>query len=222
MGNHSRKFSDTDIYILETGLRWIKEAPEAFADKLYHRLLRDHPEISASLQSISLQSFTRNFLWFLEAIIEELRTHRSIHISLDEYFSDHLLTHGNLLNAEQVTGIFEAYLEVFSEVAEDAWSPALESVWKKAIHEVSLNLSGQPSPSLSLAIIPSLVQVIKRREPRPARACLLFIGTLLMVAGNILSRRWCHRCRLPERKLLKAPLWKKPGPAESSLAPHHC
>ncbi len=43
------KFSDTDIHILESGLGWIKDAEDAFADKLFHRLLRDHPEVTTSL-----------------------------------------------------------------------------------------------------------------------------------------------------------------------------
>jgi hypothetical protein len=216
MGKHSHTFSETEIHILQTGIKWIQEAPEAFTHKLYHRLLQEHPEISALLHSLSLQSFSRRLVRFLELVIGELRLYGSLHFSPRDYWVKQLkqfLPAECPLNLEQFTRITETFLDVFSELAEDAWSPALESVWKKAIDEVSRYVSSPPPPILSLStipsLIPSLIHVIKSRENQTGRVLILLLGTVVMVVGGIISRSLRSRCRVKEVKRLREPSLKK-------------
>jgi hypothetical protein len=88
MGKVTHDFTGTEIYILECGLGWIKEAQDAFAGKLFHRLVRDHPEVSVSLHAIGLQSFSRHLIQTLDTVIEELRSCGKIQSLLREKWAD--------------------------------------------------------------------------------------------------------------------------------------
>lgn len=195
------KFSDTDIHILECGLGWIKDAEDAFADKLFHRLLRDHPEVTSSLITMGLQPFSRRIVQILDTIIREIRSCGKIHSSIREQWTDLLPTTVNHLEPQQLLRMAETYLDIFSELAEDAWSPAMETAWKKIIHEVSVNLWGQEPASLSLTNISSPFPFFKRRNHRMTQPLTFFLGTFMILAGGIASIGLWSRYRLAEAKL---------------------
>lgn len=209
MGEHSRIFSDTEIYILHTGLKWIEEAPEAFATKLYHRLVRDHPEFQASLHAIGLESFRRNFIHFLEMVKEELVRRKTIQASPKEFLARQALNIEEVRRSNYLTKMTRTFLDVFAELAEDAWSPALESAWNKAIDEVNLALWNPQPDDSALATLASPVLVLRRRRFHLSRALIVCVGTLVMVAGGIISKTLWNRCRLPDVKRLKSPVLKK-------------
>jgi hypothetical protein len=209
MGQMTPKFSDTDIYILECGLGWIKDAENAFADKLFHRLLRDHPEVTTSLHSMGLQPFSRRIVQILDKIIREIRSCGKIHSPLREQWTDLLPTTVSHLEPSQLLRMAETYLDIFSELAEDAWSPAMESAWRKIIHEVSVSLWGQQPESLSLEKISSPFPFIKRRNHRMNQPFTFLLGTIMILAGSIASIGLWSRYRLAEVKLPRKPRLKK-------------
>jgi len=209
MREHSRKFSDTDTYILHTGLKWIEEAPETFAAKLYQRLLRDHPECQASLHTIGLESFNRNFIHFLKMVKEELLERHTIHVAPREFLALHALPVEKVRHSNYFIKMGRTFLDIFAELAEDAWSPALESTWNKAIEEVKIALWNPPSDGSTLATTASPVSIIRRRKFFLSRAVILFLGTLIMVAGGMISQILWNRCRRADLKRLKPPVLKK-------------
>lgn len=203
------KFSDTDIHILECGLGWIKDAEDVFADKLFHRLLRDHPEVTFSLHSMGLQPFSRRIVQILDTIIREIRSYGKIHSSIREQWTDLLPTTLNQLEPHQLLRMAETYLDIFSELAEDAWSPAVESAWRKIIHEVSVSLWGQQPESLSLTNISSPFPFFKRRNHRMNQPLTFFLGAFMILAGGIASISLWSRYRLAEVKLSRKLRLKK-------------
>lgn len=205
----SPKFSDTDIHILECGLGWIKEAEDVFADKLFHRLLRDHPEVATFLQSMGLQPFSRRIVQILDTIIREVRSCGKIHSPIREQWTDLLPTTMSHLKPRQLLSMAETYLDIFSELAEDAWSPAMESAWRKIIHEVSITLWGQQPESLSLEKITSPVPFIKRRNNCMNQPFAFFLGTFMILAGGIASIGLWSRYRLAAVKLSRKPSLRK-------------
>jgi hypothetical protein len=209
MGKVTHDFTGTEIYILECGLGWIKEAQDAFAGKLFHRLVRDHPEVSVSLHAIGLQSFSRHLIQTLDTVIEELRSCGKIQSLLREKWAD--LSNMTMcpLEPEQGIRMAETFLDVLSELAEDAWSPAIESAWRKAIHEVGIGMWGQQSGSLSRSILVSPFHIITRRKNRMSHSLVLFVGTLAILAASLASVGLWSRARLAEVRLKRKPTLKK-------------
>ncbi|HBP90618.1 MAG TPA: globin [Nitrospirales bacterium] len=201
MGQITPKFSDTDIHILECGLGWIKDSEDAFADKLFHRLLRDHPEVTSSLLSLGLQPYSRRIVQILDSIIREIRSCGKIQSSIREQWTDVLPTTANQLEPSQLLRMAETYLDIFSELAEDAWSPAMESAWRKIIHEVSVNLWGPQIECLSFSKTSAPIPFFKRRIHRMNQPFTFFLGTLMMLTGGIASIGLWSRYRLAEAKL---------------------
>lgn len=209
MRQHTPKFSDTDIHILERGLGWVKDAEDAFADKLFHRLLRDHPEVTTSLHSMGLQPFSRRIVQILDTIIREIRFGGKIQSPIREQWIDLLPTTVSHLEPHHLLSMAETYLDIFSELAEDAWSPAMESAWRKIIHEVSVSLWGQQPESLFPAKISSPVPFIKRRNIRMNQPFTIFLGTFMILAGGIASIGLWSRYCLAEVKFSRKPRLKK-------------
>ena len=133
MLNDMNKFSSTEIHILENGLRWIKETNDSFGNKFYHRLLREHPEVNPFLQSIDPCSFNKDFVQSIVAIIGEIRTHGEVISPLKDFWPELSITAMDSLEPSEVINVAETFLDLISELAEDAWCPALEYAWRKAI-----------------------------------------------------------------------------------------
>ncbi|WP_342349453.1 globin [uncultured Nitrospira sp.] len=203
------KFSNTEIYILECGLRWIKEDEDAFADKLFHRLVRDHPEVSTFLQTIGLQPFSRRIVQILDTIIREIRLSGKIRSPIGEQWKDLLPTTVDHLKPDKLLSLAETYLDIFSELAEDAWSPAMEHAWRKIIYEASISLWGTQPDSPSPSAIPSAVHFIKRGNNRMNQPFAFLLGAFMILAGGIASINLWSRYRLAEVKLSRKPRLKK-------------
>lgn len=203
------KFSETEIHILECGLGWIKEDEDAFADKLFHRLIRDHPEVSTYLQTMGIQPFSRRIVQILETIIGEIRLSGKIRSPLGEQWKDVLPTTVEHLEPDKLLSLAETYLDIFSELAEDAWSPAMEHAWRKIMYEVSINLWGTQPESPSLAAISSTVHFSKRGNNRMNQPFAFFLGAFMILAGGIASIGLWSRYRLAEVKLSRKPSLKK-------------
>lgn len=203
------KFSNTEIYILECGLRWIKEDEDAFADKLFHRLVRDHPEVSTFLQTIGLQPFSRRIVQILDTIIREIRLSGKIRSPIGEQWKDLLPTTVDHLKPDKLLSLAETYLDIFSELAEDAWSPAMEHAWRKIIYEASISLWGTQPDSPSPSAIPSAVHFIKRGNNRMNQPFPFLLGAFMILAGGIASINLWSRYRLAEVKLSRKPRLKK-------------
>ena len=136
MLNHIDKPSSTEIHILKNGLRWIKESRDRFGDKFYHRLLQEHPSMYPLLQSIGPCSFNKDFVQGLDAIIGEIRSHGFIISPLKEFWPVLSSTAMAPLAPSESIRVAETFLDLISELAEDAWSPTLEHAWRKAIKMV--------------------------------------------------------------------------------------
>jgi len=209
MEENIHTLTNTDIHILECGLGWIKEAEHTFGQKLFHRLLRDDSEINAALNSIGLPAFSSHIVQSLEEIIGELRSCGRILFPLRKEWGELSPTTGRPFDSEQFSRIAETFLDVLSELAEDAWSPTMEFAWRKAIHQVSIQLWGQQPESWSLSTLLSRFEFIKRRKHGMGQPLVLFLGTCMILAGGIASISLWSRCRLAEMKLQRNPSLKK-------------
>ena len=208
MGKDTHKFSNTEIHILERGLGWIKESEDDFTDRLFHRLLRDHPEVTTSLHSTGLQPFSRHIVQVIQTIIDDLRSCGTIRSPIRELWADLSPTTVSPFGPEQFGKIAETYLDILSELAEDAWSPAMELAWRKAIDEVSIQLWGRHSEFLSISKMLLPFQFIKRRKHDMSHTLFFFMGTIIILAGGIASLGLWSRCRLAEVKLQRKPSLK--------------
>lgn len=193
--------SSTEIHILECGLGWVKEAQETFAVKLYHRLLRDTPEISPLLKEIGLQVFSFHVVRTLDSVIGDLRSYGRIRTSLRDPWADvYPSIPATPLDPGQFSRIGETFLDLLSELAEDAWSPAVETAWTKAIIEVRIHLFGHHSKLFSLLTMLSPFQFNKRRSHLMNSTFGFILGTVVVLAGGLASMSLWGRLRLAEVK----------------------
>jgi hypothetical protein len=122
------KFSSTEIHILENGLRWIKETKYWFGDKFYLLLLREHPEVNPLLQSIDPWSFNKEFVQALDTVIGEIRAQGDVITPLNDFWPELSITAMVTLEPSDLIKIAETFLDLISELAEDAWRKAIKTV----------------------------------------------------------------------------------------------
>jgi len=209
MQDNTHPVTNTDIHILKCGLGWIKEAEHSFGHKLFHRLMQNDPEISAALNSIGLPAFSRHIVQSLEEIIGELGSCGRILSPLHRKWGGLSTNTGNPFDLEQFSRIAETFLDVLSELAEDAWSPAMEFTWRKAIHQVGIQPWGHQPECCSLSKLLSRFQSIKRRNHGMSQPFILFLGTLMILGSALASMSLWGRCRLAKVNLQRNPSLKK-------------
>jgi len=184
MINDMNKFSSTEIQILENGLRWIKESQDRFGDKFYHRLLREHPEVNPLLQSIDPWSFNKEFVQSVDAIIGEIRAQGDAISPLKDFWPELSSTAMNPLEPSELIKVAETFLDLISELAEDAWCPALEYAWRKAIKTV-MAASWEPvEHSFYLSDSKSFL-LAKGNIMSTAKDRNFCFGTMMLMAGGI-------------------------------------
>ena len=209
MSNCLKKFSTPDIHILENGLRWIKEDQEKFANSFYHRLLENHLEINLYLQSIGPWSFSRHLIRSLESIIRDLREHGEMITPLKDLWPE--LSSSPMAPSEpsEMVTVAETFLDLVSELAEDAWSPVLEYAWRKAVKTVMTDLLAPvKDPSISSSrsdTQPFLSNTGERRAMTQPMG--FYVGPMMLIAGGIAALGLWMRCHLVEaRSKTKKPL----------------
>ena len=207
MLNDMNKFSSTEIHILENGLRWIKETNDSFGNKFYHRLLREHPEVNPFLQSIDPWSFNKDFVQALDAVIGEIASYGEVISPLKDFWSDLSITAMDPLELSELINVAETFLDLISELAEDAWCPALEYAWRKAIKTV-MAASWEPvEHSFFLSDSKSFL-LPKGNIMSTAKDRIFCFGTMMVMAGciaalGLLSRGHLVESRLKEREPLR-------------------
>ena len=207
MLNDINKFSSTEIQILENGLRWIKETKDRFGDKFYHRLLREHPEANPFLQSIEPWSFNKDFVQALDAVIGEIRSYGEVISPLKDFWPELSGTAMAPLEPSELIKIAETFLDLISELAEDAWSPAVEYAWRKAIKTV-MAASWEPvEHSFFLSDSKSFL-LTKGKGMNTTQDRMFCLGTMMLMAGGIaalglLSRGYIAESRSKAREPLR-------------------
>jgi hypothetical protein len=98
--------------------------------------------------------------------------------------------------------IAETFLDLVSELAEDAWSPALEYAWRKAVKAVMAGLC-KPVKDSSVSSTRFNPQAflfkIGKGQTMP-QSMRLYLGPLMFLAGGIAAfGLWMH-CHLVEAK----------------------
>jgi hemoglobin-like flavoprotein len=200
MLNNINKFSSTEIHILENGLRWIKESQDRFGNKFYNRLLREHPEVNPLLQSIGPWSFNKDFVQSLDAIIREIRSHGFVISPLKDFWPELSSTAMAPLAPSELTRVAETFLDLISELAEDAWSPTLEYAWRKAIKTV---MSASWEPVEPSTYLPDSTQnsYTKGNLMTTAQDTLFCLGTMMLMAGGIAALGLWRRGHFVEPRL---------------------
>ena len=200
MPNLTNKFSYTEIKILENGLGWIKESQDTFTKKFYNRLMREHPQIIPFLQSIGPWSFNKACVQALEAIIGEIRSHGDVISPIKHFWPELSSTAMAPLEPSELSKVAETFLDLVSELAEDAWSPTLENAWRKAIKTV---MSGSWEPvensfflSDSKTSLSTKVKVMTTTQP-----IMFCFGTMMLMAGGIAALGLWRRGHLVESRL---------------------
>jgi hemoglobin-like flavoprotein len=200
MLNNINIFSSTEIHILENGLRWIKESQDRFGNKFYHRLLREHPGINPLLQSIGPWSFNKDFVQCLDTIIGEIGSHGFVRSPLKNFWPDLSSSPMAPLAPSELTRVAETFLDLVSELAEDAWSPTLEYAWRKAIKTV---MSASWEPVEHSIYLPDSTQnsYTKGKLMTTAQDIMLCLGTMMLMAGGIAALGLWRRGHLVEPRL---------------------
>jgi hemoglobin-like flavoprotein len=200
MANLTNKFSYTEIKILENGLGWIKESQDTFTEKFYNRLMREYPQIIPFLQSIGPWSFNKDCVQSLEAIIGEIRSHGDVISPIKHFWPELSSTAIAPLEPSELSKVAETFLDLVSELAEDAWSPTLENAWRKAIKTV---MSGSWEPvensfflSDSKTSLSTKVKVMTTTQP-----IMFCFGTMMLMAGGIAALGLWRRGHLVESRL---------------------
>ena len=184
MLNDMNKFSSTEIHILENGLRWIKETNDSFGNKFYHRLLREHPEVNPFLQSIDPWSFNKDFVQALDAVIGEIASYGEVISPLKDFWSDLSSTAMDPLEPSELIKIAETFLDLISELAEDAWCPALEYAWRKAIKTV-MAASWEPVEHSFFLSDSKPFPFTKGKGMNTTQDRMFCLGTMMLMAGGI-------------------------------------
>ena len=201
MLNRMNKFSYTEIHILENGLRWIKDSQDRFGNKFYNRLLREHPAINPFLQSIDPWSFNKDFVQCLDAIIGEIRSHGFVRSPLKEFWLELTGTAMAPLAPLELIRVAETFLDLISELAEDAWSPTLEYAWRKAIETV---MSASWEPVEHSAYLPDSTHNSYNKKGSvmtTAQDTMFCLGTMMFLAGGIAALGLWRRGHLVEPRL---------------------
>jgi len=209
MPNCHNNFSTTDIRLLENGLRWIKEDQEKFAKSFYHRLLENHLEINLYLQSIGPWSFSRHLIRSLESIIRDLREHREMITPLKDLWPELSSTPMAPSEPSEMVTVAETFLDLVSELAEDAWSPVLEYAWRKAVKTVMTGLLDPvKDPAISSARSQTKPFLFNRGERRTMTQPMeLYFGPMMLIAGGLAAFGLWMRCHIVEaRSKAKKPL----------------
>ena len=132
--SHDRTtFSHTEVKILEYGLRWIHKAGDSLTDKLAYLLSDPSVSINTFLQAVGCRSFKSNMIPYLTSVIADIGAHGRIVHSFKDHWPDLSYVLLPPLEPWESARIIETFLEVFSELAEDAWSPILEQTWRTAL-----------------------------------------------------------------------------------------
>ena len=202
MLHHIDKFSSTEIHILENGLRWIKETKDRFGDKLYHRLLREHPEANPILQSIEPWTFNKDFVQSLDAVIGEIRSYGEVISPLKDFWPELSGTAMAPLEPSELIKIAETFLDLISELAEDAWSPALEYAWRKAIKTV-MAASWEPVDHSSHLPNSTPYSYTKRKGMNRTQDRMFCLGTMMLMAGGMAALGLWRRGHFVEPRLKK-------------------
>lgn len=202
MQNCLNKFSTTDIHILENGLGWIKEDQERFANNFYHRLLEKPLAINLFLQSIGPWSFSRHLIRSLDSIIRDLREHGEIITPLKDLWPELSSSPVSPSGPSEMITVAETFLDLVSELAEDAWSPVLEYAWRKAVKTVMTGLlDPMKDPSISSPrsetnpFLFSTGERWTRTQPMG-----LYVGPIMLLAGGIAALGIWMRCHLVEAR----------------------
>ena len=209
MPNCLNKFSTTDIQILENGLGWIKEDQERFANNFYHRLLEKPLAIKLFLQSIGPWSFSRHLIRSLDSIIRDLREHGEMITPLKDLWPELSSSPMSPSEPSEMITVAETFLDLVSELAEDAWSPVLEYAWRKAIKTVMSTLM-RPGTDPSIGFFRSNstpFQFFKGKGSVMDRPRMLCLGPIMLMAGGIAAFGLWMRCHFVEaRSKAKKPL----------------
>ncbi len=197
--NYKKKFSHTEIQILENGLRWIREGEDRFAIKLYNRLIRDQPGLNPLLQLIGPSSFNKDVVHILEGIIRELRSHGNMKSPFKEFWPE---IPGNALPSlepSELNRVTDIFLDLVSELAEDAWSPAVEYVWRKVIKSLMTDTSAPINNSFFILNSKPFLfnkEIAKATTP----AMMFYFGITMLMAGGIAALGFWRRCHLVKAK----------------------
>ena len=111
------------------------------------------------------------------------------------------------LEPSELSKVAEIFLDLVSELAEDAWSPTLEHAWRKAIKTV---MSGSWEPvGNSFFLTDSKTFLTTKGKVRTATQDMMFcLGTMMLMAGGIAALGLWRRghsveARLKEREPLR-------------------
>ena len=143
----NKRFTNSEIEILECGVKWMKEAGEGWYTRLYYLLANRSQGIHAFLRLTEPMEFGKNLIYYLTAVLGELRSCGRIKTSFNNLWPDHAGVILNPLDRGESIEMAEAFLEGFSELAEEAWSPAMENTWRKAVMAMLESCVGSPEVS---------------------------------------------------------------------------
>lgn len=129
----SHSLTESQLITIEMGWRWMRENQTSFARKLYDRFLQKHPFIREPLLALGFPPFQHAFLRAFDSLGLGLRICRSLETTQKQYWVTRVLEFIPPMKIDRFDQLAETFLELLSEVVEDAWCPAVEAAWRTAI-----------------------------------------------------------------------------------------
>lgn len=132
--------TETQLISIEKGLAWLSEDSSPFCEKLFDRLLEEHPVIRIPLLAMGFPKFQKAFLKGFEAMVSAYRTGMNLLGELEKYWIFPIVEFMPPMERRRFDRLAETFLKVVAECVEDAWCPAVEEAWKAAIREMKREL----------------------------------------------------------------------------------
>ena len=169
--------------------------------------MRELPEARLFLHSISPRSFTKDVVQSLDDIIREIGSHGDVISPLKKFWPELSSPVLAPLEPSELIKVTETFLDLVSELAEDAWSPALEYVWRKAVKTVMEGLWGPVKHSSCISTAKPF-QFTKGNATTMTQHLIPWLGTMMLMVGSIAAlglwrRGHFVKPRLKEREPLR-------------------
>jgi len=147
-------------------------------------------------------AFTNDCVQFLDSIIREIGSHGKVLSPLKDFWPQLSNTGRPFLEPSEWIKVAETFLDLVSEVAEDAWSPALEYAWRKAVKSVMTGLcEPDQDPSISSFRSKSKPLLFNKGEVRTmTQPMMLSFAPMMFIVGGIAALGLWMRCHLVETR----------------------
>ena len=124
------ELTDLQMHLLEHSFEWLAEDYRRFSDQFRKHLLRSHPDFVDLLERLPIPQFQFLSVTSLTLLIHSLKNPEHMRVIAQ-------LVHEQEYTQEKQLELYDAFhdalMNAISEIAEEAWSPALQRAWEASM-----------------------------------------------------------------------------------------